>query len=62
MLLVVMLHSQAVSKKEKCWSELAEVMQSIHRSERVLIGVDFSGHVRAGCRVDEELFGHVWYR
>lgn len=45
-------------EKERFWS----VIQSTHRSERVPIGADFNGHVRAGCRGDEESFGHVWYR
>ncbi|KAF7664357.1 hypothetical protein LDENG_00180020, partial [Lucifuga dentata] len=44
-----------LEEKEKFWSELDEVMQSIPRGERVVIGADFNGHVGAGNRGDEEV-------
>ncbi|KAF7649688.1 hypothetical protein LDENG_00137590 [Lucifuga dentata] len=46
-----------LEEKEKFWSELDEVMQSIPRGERVVIGADFNGHVGAGNRGDEEVMG-----
>ncbi|KAK2896145.1 hypothetical protein Q8A73_015633 [Channa argus] len=42
-----------LEEKEKFWSELDEVMQSIPRGERVVIGADFNGHVGEGNRGDE---------
>ncbi|KAE8278217.1 hypothetical protein D5F01_LYC23707 [Larimichthys crocea] len=46
-----------LEEKEKFWLDLDEVMQSIPRSERVVIGADFNGHVGAGNRDDEEVMG-----
>ncbi|KAE8291504.1 hypothetical protein D5F01_LYC11112 [Larimichthys crocea] len=46
-----------LEEKEKFWLDLDEVMQSIPRSERVVIGADFNGHVGAGNRDDEEVKG-----
>ncbi|KAE8291438.1 hypothetical protein D5F01_LYC11043 [Larimichthys crocea] len=46
-----------LEEKEKFWLDLDEVMQSILRSERVVIGADFNGHVGAGNRDDEEVMG-----
>lgn len=37
--------------------EVNKVMQSIPRSERVVIGADASGHVGTGNSVDEEVMG-----
>ncbi|KAK3549748.1 hypothetical protein QTP86_007727 [Hemibagrus guttatus] len=34
-----------LEEKERFWSELDEVMESIPTGERVVIGVDFNGHV-----------------
>ncbi|KAK3551510.1 hypothetical protein QTP70_017369 [Hemibagrus guttatus] len=34
-----------LEKKERFWSELDEVMESISTGERVVIGADFNGHV-----------------
>ena len=46
-----------LEEKEKFWSELDEVMQSIPRGERVVIGADFNGHVGEGNRGDEYVMG-----
>ncbi|KAK3508061.1 hypothetical protein QTP70_011856 [Hemibagrus guttatus] len=42
-------------EKERFWSELDEVMESIPTGERVVIGVDFNGHVGEGNTGDEEV-------
>ncbi|KAK3514022.1 hypothetical protein QTP70_001284 [Hemibagrus guttatus] len=42
-----------LEEKERFWSELDEVMESIPTGERVVIGVDFNGHVGEGNRGDE---------
>ncbi|KAK3548065.1 hypothetical protein QTP70_004495 [Hemibagrus guttatus] len=44
-------------KKERFWSELDEVMESIPTGERVVIGADFNGHVGEGNTGDEEVMG-----
>ncbi|KAK3564490.1 hypothetical protein QTP86_022780 [Hemibagrus guttatus] len=46
-----------LEEKEKFWSELDEVMESIPTGERVVIGADFNGHVSEGNRGDEEVMG-----
>ncbi|KAK3572065.1 hypothetical protein QTP86_022295 [Hemibagrus guttatus] len=46
-----------LEEKERFWSELDEVMESIPTSERVVIGVDFNGHVGEGNTADEEVMG-----
>ncbi|KAK3547975.1 hypothetical protein QTP70_001636 [Hemibagrus guttatus] len=43
-----------LEEKERFWSELDEVMESIPTGERVAIGADFNGHVGEGNRGDEE--------
>ncbi|KAK3530217.1 hypothetical protein QTP86_020157 [Hemibagrus guttatus] len=45
-----------LEEKERFWSELDEVMESIPTGERVAIGADFNGHVGEGNRGD----GQVW--
>ncbi|KAK3564115.1 hypothetical protein QTP86_007626 [Hemibagrus guttatus] len=44
-----------LEEKERFWSELDEVMESIPTGERVVIGADFNGHVGEGNRGDEEV-------
>ncbi|KAK3520013.1 hypothetical protein QTP70_010846 [Hemibagrus guttatus] len=46
-----------LEEKEKFWSELDEVMESIPTGERVVIGVDFNGHVGEGNTGDEKVMG-----
>ncbi|KAK3555878.1 hypothetical protein QTP86_029812 [Hemibagrus guttatus] len=46
-----------LEEKERFWSELDEVMESIPTGERVVIGADFNGHVDEGNRGDEEVMG-----
>ncbi|KAK3517204.1 hypothetical protein QTP70_001065, partial [Hemibagrus guttatus] len=46
-----------LEEKERFWSELDEVMESIPAGERVVIGTDFNGHVGEGNRGDEEVMG-----
>ncbi|KAK3520195.1 hypothetical protein QTP70_017929, partial [Hemibagrus guttatus] len=45
-----------LEEKERFWSELDEVMESIPMGERVVIGADFNGHGE-GNRGDEEVMG-----
>ncbi|KAK3509436.1 hypothetical protein QTP70_035088 [Hemibagrus guttatus] len=44
-----------LEEKERFWSELDEVMESIPTGEGVVIGADFNGHVGEGNRGDEEV-------
>ncbi|KAK3543384.1 hypothetical protein QTP70_018408, partial [Hemibagrus guttatus] len=44
-----------LEEKERFWSELDEVIESIPTGERVVIGADFNGHVGEGNRGDEEV-------
>ncbi|KAK3508392.1 hypothetical protein QTP70_027449 [Hemibagrus guttatus] len=46
-----------LEEKERFWSELDEVMESIPTGERVVIGADFNGHVGEGNTGDEEV---IW--
>ncbi|KAK3526868.1 hypothetical protein QTP86_000728 [Hemibagrus guttatus] len=46
-----------LEEKERFWSELDEVMESIPTGERVVIGADFNGYVGEGKRGDEEVMG-----
>ncbi|KAK3554778.1 hypothetical protein QTP70_033475 [Hemibagrus guttatus] len=46
-----------LKEKERFWSELDEVMESIPTGERVVIGADFNGHVGEGNTGDEEVMG-----
>ncbi|KAI5090692.1 hypothetical protein C0J45_19553, partial [Silurus meridionalis] len=44
-----------IEKKEKFCSELDEIVDGVPRNERLVIGVDFNGHVGEGNRGDEEV-------
>ncbi|KAK3540907.1 hypothetical protein QTP86_004171 [Hemibagrus guttatus] len=46
-----------LEEKERFWSELDEVMESIPTGERLVIGADFNGHVGEGNTGDEEVMG-----
>ncbi|KAK3511868.1 hypothetical protein QTP70_027470 [Hemibagrus guttatus] len=46
-----------LQEKERFWSELDEVMESIPTGERVVIGADFNGHVGEENIGDEEVMG-----
>ncbi|KAK3541246.1 hypothetical protein QTP86_016915 [Hemibagrus guttatus] len=46
-----------LEEKERFWSELDEVMDSIPTGERVVIRADFNGHVGEGNTGDEEVMG-----
>ncbi|KAK3510811.1 hypothetical protein QTP70_022735 [Hemibagrus guttatus] len=46
-----------LEEKERFWSELDEVMESIPTGERVVIGADFNGHVGEENTGDEEGMG-----
>ncbi|KAK3542985.1 hypothetical protein QTP70_008520 [Hemibagrus guttatus] len=46
-----------LGEKERFWSELDGVMESIPTGERVVIGADFNGHVGEGNAGDEEVIG-----
>ncbi|KAK3506645.1 hypothetical protein QTP70_011570 [Hemibagrus guttatus] len=46
-----------LEEKERFWSELDEVMESIPTGVRVVIGADFNGHVGEGSTGDGEVMG-----
>ncbi|MCJ8736373.1 hypothetical protein PDJAM_G00257620 [Pangasius djambal] len=46
-----------LEEKERFWSELDEVIESIPTGGRVVIGADFNGHVGEGYTGDEEVMG-----
>lgn len=51
-----------LGEKERFWSELDEVIVSIPRGEKVVIGADFNGHVGEGNKGDEEVLGRFGVR
>ena len=44
-------------EKDKFWTDLDEVVESIPKEERLVIGADFNGHVGEGNRGDENVIG-----
>uniref|UniRef100_A0A8C4R3Y4 Endonuclease/exonuclease/phosphatase domain-containing protein n=1 Tax=Eptatretus burgeri TaxID=7764 RepID=A0A8C4R3Y4_EPTBU len=46
-----------MEEKKYFWSELDEVVESVSKDERVVIGADFNGHVGEGNRDDKEVMG-----
>ncbi|XP_056134022.1 uncharacterized protein LOC130110842 [Lampris incognitus] len=46
-----------MDEKEEFWSELDDVVERVPKEERVVIGVDFNGHVCEGNRGDKEVMG-----
>ncbi|KAI5090479.1 hypothetical protein C0J45_19340 [Silurus meridionalis] len=51
-----------MEEKERFWSESDEVVDGVHRNERVVIGSDFNGHVGEGNRGDEEVMGRYGFK
>ncbi|MDJ0933710.1 MAG: endonuclease/exonuclease/phosphatase family protein [Breoghania sp.] len=49
-------------EKESFWKELDEVVETIPRQERVVVGADFNGHVGEGNRGDEAVMGRHGYK
>ena len=48
-------------EKDKFWTDLDEVVESIPKEERLVIGADFNGHVGEGNRGDENVIGrYIW--
>ncbi|KAJ8364363.1 hypothetical protein SKAU_G00131940 [Synaphobranchus kaupii] len=46
-----------IDEKDEFWRELDEVVESVPKEERVVIGADSNGHVGEGNRGDEEVMG-----
>lgn len=46
-----------IEEKEEFWRELDEVVESVPKEERVVMGADLNGHVGEGNRGDEEVMG-----
>ena len=44
-------------EEDKFWTDLDEVVESIPKEERLVIGADFNGHVGEGNRGDENVMG-----
>ena len=52
-----------LEEKEYFWNDLDEMVESVHKGERVLIGADLNGHVGEGNTGDEEVMvGTVLWR
>ena len=46
-----------MEEKDKFWTYLDEVVESMPKEERVVIGADFNGHVGEGNRGNENIIG-----
>ncbi|KAG2470516.1 CFDP2 protein, partial [Polypterus senegalus] len=46
-----------MDENDDFWSELNEVMNSVPKRQKLVIGADFNGHVGEGKRGDEEVMG-----
>ena len=46
-----------MEEKDTFWTDLYEVLESIPKEERVVIGTDFNGHVGEGNRGNENIMG-----
>ncbi|KAI5619406.1 hypothetical protein C0J50_21026 [Silurus asotus] len=51
-----------MEEKERFWSESDEVVDGVHRKERLVIGADFNWHVGEGNRGDEEVMGKYGFK
>ena len=51
-----------LEEKEDFWNDLDGMVESVHKGERVLIGVDLNGHVGEGNRGDEEVMGRHGFK
>ena len=49
-------------EKEDFWNDLDEMVESVHKGERVLIGSDLNGHVGEENRGDEEVMGRHGFK
>ena len=61
MMIVISLYAPQVGclmeEKDKFWTDLDDVVESIPKEERVVIGADLNGHVGEGNRGDENVMG-----
>ena len=46
-----------IEEKDKFWRDLDDVVESIPKEERVVIGADFNRHVGEGNRGNENIMG-----
>lgn len=51
-----------LDERGEVWSKMNEVVQSIPRGERVVIGTDFSGHVSELNRGDEKVLDRHYFK
>ena len=51
-----------LEEKEGFWNDLDEIVESVHKGERVLIGADLNEHVGEGSRGDEEVMGRHGFK
>ena len=51
-----------LEEKEDFWNDLDEMVESVHKGEKVLIGADLNRHVGEGNRGDEEVLGRGGFK